>query len=190
MKTLFRYAGIRSVNAVGAANAVATLLLISLSGCGDGGVTEIKEWMKDVRLHTKVSIPKLSPPKIFTPFAYTGKGAVDPYDPAKLAVAFAKLQSNSGGLKPDLERRREPLENYPIDTLKMVGTLQKPGLSYALIEADHTVYQIKVGNYIGQNFGLVTHISESAVDLKEIVQDASGEWVERMAKLELQEIKK
>ena len=165
-------------------------LLATLGGCGDGGVQEIKEWMSDVRRHTKVSIPKLSPPKTFTPFTYSGKGSTDPYNPAKLAVAFAKLQANSTGLKPDLERRREPLENYPIDALKMVGTLQKPGLSYALIEAERTVYQVKVGNYMGQNFGVVTHISETAVDLKEIVQDASGEWVERKAKLELQETKK
>lgn len=184
MKKLLQHVGSKP------ASALTVALLISLSGCGDGGVTEIKEWMNDVRLHTKVSIPKLSPPKTFTPFVYAGKGAVDPYNPAKLAVAFAKLQANSSGLKPNLERRREPLENYPIDTLKMVGTLQKPGLSYALIEADRTVYQVKVGNYIGQNFGLVTRISETAVDLKEIVQDASGEWVERMAKLELQETKK
>ena len=168
----------------------ALVVLANLYGCGDGGVQEIRAWMNDVRLHTKVSIPKLSPPKTFTPFTYSGKGSTDPYNPAKLSVAFAKLQANSTGLKPDLERRREPLENYPIDTLKMVGTLQKPGLSYALIEAERTVYQVKVGNYMGQNFGMVTHISETAVDLKEIVQDASGEWVERMAKLELQEMKK
>lgn len=184
MKNSLRQVGTKVIGAI------AITSTVSLSGCGDGGVTEIKEWMNDVRLHTKVSIPKLSPPKTFTPFAYTGKGAIDPYNPTKLSVAFAKLQANSSGLKPDLERRREPLENFPIDTLKMVGTLQKPGLTYALIEADRTVYQVKVGNHVGQNFGLVTHISETAVDLKEIVQDASGEWVERMAKLELQEMKK
>ncbi len=169
---------------------VTATLLAGLSGCGDGGVQEIKDWMKDVRLHTKVSIPQLSPPKTFTPFVYAGAGSVDPYNPSKMTVAFAKLQANSKGLKPDLERRREPLENYPLDTLKMVGTLERPGLSYALVEADRVVYQIKVGNYMGQNFGIVTHISETAVDLREIAQDASGEWVERKAKLELQEIKK
>lgn len=169
---------------------VTATLLAGLGGCGDGGVQEIKEWMSDVRMHTRVSIPLLSPPKSFTPFVYAGAGSVDPYNPAKMTVAFAKLQSNSKGLRPDLERRREPLENYPLDTLKMVGTLEKPGLSYALIEVDRTVYQIKTGNYMGQNFGIVTRISETAVDLKEIVQDASGEWVERKVKLELQEMKK
>lgn len=169
---------------------VAAMLVSTLSGCGDGGVQEVKTWMDQVRSETKVSIPKLSPPKKFTPFVYAGKAAMDPYDPKKLAIAFAKLQSNSSGLKPDLDRRREPLESYPLDTLKMVGTVQKPGLSSALILADKTVYQIKKGNYIGQNFGIVSGISETGVELKEIVQDAAGEWVERKAKLELQETKK
>ena len=169
---------------------VAAALLCSLAGCGDNGVSEVKAWMDEVHKQTKVSIPKLSPPKKFTPFAYAGRTAMDPYDPKKLAIAFAKLQANSSGLKPDLERRREQLEAYPLDTLKMVGTLQKPGLSYALIQADKNVVQVKTGNYIGQNFGIISRITETAVELKEIVQDASGEWVERKATLELQETKK
>ena len=168
----------------------ALALLGSLAGCGDNGVRDVKAWMDEVRQQTKVSIPKLSPPKKFTPFAYAGRSVMDPYDPKKLAIALARLQSNSAGLKPDLERRREALEAFPLDTLRMVGTLQKPGLTYALIQADKTVYQVKAGNYIGQNFGIISGITETAVDLKEIVQDASGEWVERKAKLELQETKK
>ena len=79
---------------------------------------------------------------------------------------------------------------YPLDTLKMVGTLERPGLSYALLQVDKAVFQVKVGNYIGQNFGMITSITETDVNVKEIVQDASGDWVERKAKLELQETKK
>lgn len=75
----------------------------------------------------------------------------------------------------------------PLDTINMVGTLQKPGLSYALLQVDKSVYQVKVGNYVGQNFGIVTRITESEVELKEVVRDAAGEWTERKAKLELQE---
>lgn len=101
------------------------------------------------------------------------------------------MQANSNsGLKPDFDRRKEPLENYPLDTIRMVGTLQKPGLNYALLQVDKSVFQAKVGNYIGENFGMITKITESEVELKEIVRDASGEWVERQAKLELQENKK
>ncbi|MDB5762819.1 MAG: pilus assembly protein PilP [Herminiimonas sp.] len=171
---------------------VMTIALLSgLAGCGDGGIQELRQWMDETKRQTKVAIPKLSEPKKFIPFIYDGKNAVDPYNPGKLAVAFAKLQSSSSSaFKPDLDRRREPLESYPLDTLKMVGTLEKPGLSYALLQADKTVYQVKAGNYIGQNFGMITKVTDTEVELKEIVQDASGDWVERKAKLELQENKK
>lgn len=170
--------------------AACALAALALTGCGDNGVQEVKQWMAQTKSQTRASIPKLSEPKQFMPFTYSAKDSADPYDPAKLAVAFAKLQNNSKtGIKPDLDRRREPLEAYPLDTIKMVGTLQKPGLSYALMQVDKAIFQIKIGNYIGSNLGMVTKITDYAVELKEIVQDASGDWVERNAKLELQETK-
>lgn len=171
---------------------VLSLFLISLlSACGDGGIGEIKEWMAQVKRDTKVSIPKLSPPKKFVPFVYNQKDSLDPFNVSKLEVAFAKLHAaNSHGLKPDLDRRREPLEAYPLDSLKMVGTLQKAGKSYALVQADRTTFPVTIGNYMGQNLGKVTNITENAVELQEVIQDASGEWVERTAKLELQEAEK
>ena len=161
-----------------------------LTGCTDGGV-ELQQWMQETKQQTKVSIPKLSEPKKFIPFLYDAKRNVDPYSPAKLLVAMARAQSSSSSLlKPDMERRREPLESFPLDTLKMVGTLEKPGLVYALVQADKTIFQAKVGNYVGQNYGMITKVTQTGVELKEIVQDASGDWVERQAKLELQESKK
>jgi len=163
---------------------------LGLSGCNGGGIEEVRQWMDETRQQTKVNVPKLSEPKKFLPFSYTQRDSVDPYSPAKLAIALAKAKGNSSSLlKPDMDRRREALESYPLDTLRMVGTMQKPGINYALIQADKTVFHLKVGNYIGQNFGMITNITETEVELKEIVQDASGEWVERQAKLELQEIK-
>jgi type IV pilus assembly protein PilP len=161
-----------------------------LQGCGDGGLQEVKQWMAEVKNQTPVKVEKLSPPKTFTPFTYAAKDEPDPYSPAKLSAALAKLQAaSSSPIKPDLERRREPLESYPLDSVKMVGTLQKPGMSYAVLQVDKAVFQIKVGNYIGQNFGIVTRIGEAEVELKEVVRDAAGEWTERKAKLELQENK-
>ena len=73
-----------------------------------------------------------------------------------------------------------------LDTLKMVGLIEKNGLKLALIQSDKKVYQAKLGGYIGQNFGLIVKISESEIQIKETVQDAAGDWVEREAKLELQ----
>ncbi len=166
------------------------LLLISLSGCGDGGIQDVSQWMKEVRQQTRVSIKPLSEPKKFTPFTYDAKGREDPYSTNKLAVALAKARKDTGTIRPDLDRRREALESYPLDTLRMVGTLAKPGLTFALLQADKSVFRVKVGNYIGQNLGMVVKITDAEVELKEIVQDASGEWVEREAKLELQETQK
>jgi len=167
------------------------LLTLLLAGCGDDGVPEVRQWMAEVRQQTRVVVPTLSAPKTFTPFAYAAHDAIDPYNSKKMTAAFAKLQAAGGnGIKPDLQRRREPLESYPLDTLHMVGTLEKNGLHYAILQADKMLLRVKAGNYIGQNFGMITNISESAVELKEIVQDASGDWIERPAKLELQEIKK
>jgi type IV pilus assembly protein PilP len=169
----------------------AVLLSAGLSGCGDGGVQEVKQWMDETRAQSRVVVQPIAEPKKFAPFVYTARNDVDPYNPMKLSTALAKLQANSSSnIKPDLDRRREPLEAYPLDTVTMVGTLQKPGLSYALLQVDRSVFQAKVGNYVGQNFGMVTRITDAEVELKEIVRDASGEWVERKAKLELQESKK
>jgi type IV pilus assembly protein PilP len=162
---------------------------LSLIACGDDSVQEIKEWMDQTKKEAKVVVPKIAEPKKFTPFIYDSQNAIDPYNPTKLEVALAKAQGrpSDSAFKPDLNRRREPLESYPLDTVKMVGTLSRQGLSYALLQADKTVYQAKIGNYVGPNFGMITSISENEVELKEIVQDAVGEWIERKARLELQE---
>ncbi|RJF99703.1 pilus assembly protein PilP [Noviherbaspirillum saxi] len=169
----------------------ALCVLAGLSGCGDGGLQEVKQWMDEVRKQTPVTVQKLSEPKKFSPFVYGGKNEPDPYSPAKLSAALAKLKVNTdSAIKPDLDRRREPLESYPLDAIKMVGTLEKPGLNYALLQAEKSVFQVKVGNYIGQNFGMITKVTDAEVELKEIVRDAAGEWTERKAKLELQENKK
>jgi len=166
------------------------ILASILSGCGDGGVHDVQQWMQEVKQQTQVSIKPLSPPKKFTPFVYESGGREDPFSANKLAIALAKSKKNSGSIQPNLDRRREALESYPLDTLIMVGTLSKPGMTYALLQIDKSIFQVKVGNYIGQNLGMITKITDTEVELKEIIQDASGEWVERDAKLELQESQK
>ena len=170
--------------------ATPVLLAVALSACGNSGTDDVSQWMKEVRQQTRVSIKPLSEPKKFTPFSYDAKNREDPYSPNKLATALAKARKDGGTIRPDLDRRREALESYPLDTMVMVGTLTKPGLTYALLQVDKSIYQVKVGNYIGQNLGMVTKITDSDVSLKEVVQDAAGDWVEREAKLELQESQK
>jgi type IV pilus assembly protein PilP len=172
-----------------APRAAAALLALALAGCGDSDVQEVRQWMAEVEARARVAVPPLSEPKTFIPFAYAAKEAVDPFSPDKLLAELARAAKSSGAFKPDLERRKELLESYPLDTIKMVGTLQKAGAVYALLQIDRSVYQVQAGQHVGQNFGRITGVTEEAVSIKEIVQDAGGDWVERMAKLELQDSK-
>jgi type IV pilus assembly protein PilP len=163
---------------------------IVLAGCS-GSNEELRQWMADTRKEMRPVTPTLAEPKTFEPFIYKDQGDIDPFDPSKVSNALKALSAKStSGLAPDLSRRREPLEGFPLDTIVMVGTLQRPNLRYALLRADNVVYQIKVGNYVGQNFGIVTRIDENDVAIKEVVQDAAGEWVERATTLQLQETKR
>lgn len=161
-----------------------------VAGCS-GSNDELRQWMADVRKDMRPATPTITEPKTFEPFIYRDQAETDPFDPGKVANALKALSAkSSSGLAPDLSRRKEALESYPLDTIVMVGTLQRPNLRYGLLRADGIVYQVRVGNYIGQNFGIVTRIDENEVALKEVVQDAAGEWVERATTLQLQENKR
>ncbi len=166
-------------------------LALTLSACGNNEETELRSWMDAEKKQARAIVPKLSPPKVYVPFAYGGREDVEPFDPAKLLVVLARLKAeSSSAFKPDLTRPKEALESFPMDSLKMVGTIEKNKLVYALIQVDKTVYQAKLGSYLGQNFGMITKISENDIEIKETVQDAAGDWTERQSKLELQEAKK
>ena len=166
-------------------------LLFILTGCGDNGVSELQQWMDTVKKESRVVIAKVSEPKVYVPVPYSGKGQIDPYNPAKLLVVLARMKAESNnGLRPDMERRKEVLEQFPLDSLKMVGVIEKSNSRNALIQGDRTVYQAKLGNYAGQNFGKITKITDTEIEITEIVQDATGDWTERKATLELLEAKK
>jgi type IV pilus assembly protein PilP len=166
------------------------LAALLLAGCSDSDVKDVRDWMAQVKAETRPGVKPLPEPKDFVPFAYGQKDVVDPFSPNKLLVELAKAaESSNNPLKPDTNRPREVLENYPLDTMRMVGAMQKGGTSYALVQIDKAVFQVRAGQRVGQNYGLVTRVSDGAVDIRETVQDAAGEWVERMTKLELQESK-
>jgi type IV pilus assembly protein PilP len=166
------------------------LAALLLAGCSDSDVKEVRDWMAQVKSDTKVKVVPIAAPKTFIPFAYTAREEVDPFSPNKLLAELARAAEKSDNkYKPDMDRRKEPLENYPLDNFVMVGALQKSGINYALLQLDRAVHQVRVGQRIGQNYGLVTGVTESTINIKEVVQDAGGEWVERMSKLELQESK-
>ena len=163
------------------------LLATTLAGCSGGNEAELRTWMDYTRKTMRPTTQPVPEPK---QFSYEAKALIDPFDPQKMILAAARQaqsRSSTSSIRPDLDRRREMLEGYPLDQLKMVGTLQQSGNQVALIDAAGQTFMVRRGNYMGQNFGLVTKISETEVDLKEIVQDAAGEWIERPTKLELQE---
>lgn len=167
--------------------ALPVLALALLAGCA-GEQQELTQWMEQQRREVKPNVTPLTPPKKFVPQAYTAIGGVEPFSVQKLTVALKQeaRQPNSL-LAAEINRRKEPLEAYPLDSMRMVGSVTRSGRPYALLKVDNLLYQVKQGDYIGQNYGKITGISETDVTLREIVQDAAGEWIERASALQLQE---
>jgi type IV pilus assembly protein PilP len=162
--------------------------VLLLSACGDSDVQQVRTWMKDVEAKTRPTVKPLPEPKTFVPFAYAAGDVLDPFNASKLLTELAKNRPG-GAQAPDQNRRKEFLESFPLDAMKMVGTMEKNKVMYGLVQIDRTVYQVKKGQYVGQNYGLITAVAEDGITVREIVQDAAGDWVERMSKLELQESK-
>lgn len=170
--------------------AFATMLLL-LSGCSSSSEDDIRQWMVEERNQTKPKVTPIPAPKQFKPEAYTNATAIEPFSNQKLTQALkrdsSQVAANGALVAPELARRKEPLEAYPLDSMVLVGSILKSGQPVALLKVDSLLYQVKLGNYLGQNYGRVTKITETEVTLREIVQDAVGEWIERVATLQLQE---
>ena len=166
-------------------------LALTLAGCGAAGDDELRQWMAEQKRQTQPKVTPISEPKQFKPENYTQATALEPFSSQKLTQALKResTQSASSGalIAPELARRKEALEAFPLDTMAMVGLMVKAGQPVALVKAGNLLYQVRPGGYLGQNFGRVTKISETEVTLREIVQDAVGEWIERTATLQLQE---
>jgi type IV pilus assembly protein PilP len=154
-----------------------------LSACGSGEGDDLDQFMANAGNNLGKGVEPLPEVLPYIPLQYNVDNALS--DPFKARKAASK----SGSLQPNLDRPKEPLESYPLESLKYVGSLSKNNLAYALIKTpDNTVQQVKKGNYIGPNFGLITEINEGEIVLKEIAQDdLTGDWVERSATLNLQE---
>jgi type IV pilus assembly protein PilP len=169
----------------------AVLLALVVAGCGSSGQEELQAWMNEQRAQTRPKVQPIPEPKKFTPQAYTEEKSTDPFSIQKLAQALkresSQSTSNAALVAPELARRKEPLESFPLDSMKMVGSLLKEGRPVALVRVDNLLYQVQPGNYLGQNFGRVTKVAETELVLREIVQDAAGEWIERKAALQLPE---
>lgn len=160
---------------------VLPLALLALAGCTSDS-EDLKRFVRESDKRVPPKIEPLPAVKPFEPFTYEGFDLPDPFKPRKLTAP-----KGGGALAPDLNRRKEPLEAFPLEQLKMVGTLSMGKDMYAIVRADKTLYRVKKGNYMGQNFGLITDVTENDIKLKEIVQDSAGDWAERQSVLPLLE---
>jgi len=158
------------------------LMPFLLIGCS-GEQEDLRSWMAREEAGMKGQVKPLPEIKPFPQVDYEVFSLPSPFDAEK----FVATRTVAGGPRPDINRQREPLESYPLESLKMVGAMLKKGTAHALIDAGGAIYQVRTGNYMGQNFGVVTSISETEVKLKELVEDLNGDWVERTSALYLQE---
>jgi type IV pilus assembly protein PilP len=175
--------------ALRAAGLAASLLLVACTGEQFGDLkAELNEKSKDFRGRVD-PLPQVKP---YEPVPYTAEGVVDPFRPDRIDVAGAQRapRSDQSKMAPDLNRPKEPLEAFPLESLQMLGTIMQNRETFALVKAGPNLYRIKKGNYLGLNFGIVTGIDEVTINLKELVQDGQGEWVERASALQLLEAKK
>lgn len=159
----------------------ASLILAACSGEPYG---DLRQFVKESENLPHGRIPPLPEVKPYEPFTYSAFDLTDPFKPRKIEPP----KGGGGGIAPELNRRREPLEAFPLESLRMVGTLEQKKQMYAIVRApDNTLFRVRSGNYLGQNFGRIVGIAESSVKLKEILQDSGGNWEEKDQVLLLQE---
>jgi type IV pilus assembly protein PilP len=167
------------------------VLVATLTGCGASSESELRQWMAEQKSQIRPKISPISEPKQFIPESYSQVATIEPFSNQKLTQALKRdstqAAANGALIAPELARRREALEAFPLDAMTLVGSMTQTGQPVALVKVENLLYQVRPGNYLGQNYGRVSKIAETEVTLREIVQDATGEWIERTATLQLQE---
>jgi type IV pilus assembly protein PilP len=175
--------------ALRAAGLAASLLLVACTGEQFGDLkAELNEKSKDFRGRVD-ALPQVKP---YEPVPYTAEGVVDPFRPDRIDVAGAPRppRSDMSKMAPDLNRPKEPLEAFPLESIQMLGTITQSQETFALVKAGPNLYRVRKGNYMGQNFGVIIGIDDAQISLKELVQDAGGDWVERSSALQLVEARR
>ncbi len=179
----------------GLKGALLLLVAISLAGCAESDVEDLRAFVAQVKASKQ---GRVEPLPEFVPtdsFRYAAASMDDPFMSWDLKRARQQAAQRveeevevSNGLTPDVRRRREPLENFPLDTLRMVGTMTREGAQVVLVRSpDGLISRVTTGNYLGQNHGKVVAIKEDRIELVEIVPDGLGGWLERPASLALVE---
>jgi type IV pilus assembly protein PilP len=162
---------------------ISLMTVLLVAGCGGQSHQDLRNWMAEQGKGVRGKLDPLPQIKPYEPFAYADFDLPDPFKPRKIEPVKGESTSK---LAPDLNRRREPLEAYPLEGLSMVGTLEKGKALYALVKTpERDIYPVRQGNHMGQNFGVIVGISDTEIKLKELMQDGAGDWSERSSTLNL-----
>jgi len=162
-----------------------------LAACGGEEQGELRQELAAMTKDLRGRVDPLPQVRSYEPVPYKGESMLDPFVPGRIVVTQAAgTGGGGGGVQPDLNRPKEPLEAFPLEQLQMVGTLAQNKDMYALVRAGSNLFRVKKGNYMGPNFGVITAIDEGQINLKEVVQDSGGDWVERSTTVQMQEGKK
>ena len=155
---------------------------LALAACGGESHQDLRAWMATQGEGVKGKLEPLPQMKPYEPFTYNAFDLPDPFKPRKIEPG----RGGGSKLAPDLARRKEPLEAFPLESLNMVGSMQQGKATYGLVRTpERDVFQVRVGNYMGQDYGVVTAITDAEIRLKELVQDSAGDWTERSSTLQL-----
>jgi type IV pilus assembly protein PilP len=166
--------------------------LAALAACGGEEHGDLKQELNQLTKDFRGRVDPLPQVKPYEPVPYTAEGQTDPFRPERIDIAQRSLSPSASSSRVEKERDRpkEPLEAFPLESIQMMGTITLEKETFALVKAGPNLYRVRKGNYMGQNFGVVTGIDESQINLKELIQDSGGEWVERNSALQLVETKR
>ncbi|MEO5344501.1 MAG: pilus assembly protein PilP [Gammaproteobacteria bacterium SHHR-1] len=163
------------------------LLSLGLSACMGQDMNDLHSYIAEVKARPAPEIEPLPEIKHIEGFIYNANGRRDPFSPAMgMGNEEEQAAASGNGLRPDFDRRKEELEQFPLDTLRMVGILEQKEQTWALIKSqDGVIHRVQPGNYLGQNHGQINQITEDKIDLTEIVPDGRGGYQERQASIAL-----
>jgi len=160
------------------------LFSLLLAGCGGEEYQDLRDFVKNSGAGMRGKIEPPPEVKPYEHFAYTNDTDLpDPFKPRK-----PEKRAGGGINQPDMDRPKEALEEFPLESLKMVGYLYRNKVGYAVIRStDNKLHRVKAGNYVGMNFGLIKEVTDTEIIIKEMVQDSAGDWTERVSSLQLLE---
>lgn len=160
--------------------------LISLTACSTDQMQDLREFVQETKTKYKGQVEPLPAVVPYESYRYSVAKQRDPFRPSMSLVKSVNMARNANGITPDTRRNREELERYELDSLSMVGIMVNEGEKWAIVRApDGAIYRVRKGNYMGRNHGKIIKINETKVEIKEIIADGLGGWIERPNKISL-----